>query len=805
MVQLCKFFLQGRCSKGAACAFTHDQDKASKNLDTRLAIPCTFYLRGACSKGNACPFEHADQVQNDVSDQGDTLPAQRENDVEISRRTIGGALIQFKDGASVSKVSLIAELSAVRLEGLNPQATVASIAALIHEFGFKVEEDAIQISKLYKSTSISAFINGEAPGFARLFCDKIRKSNSDRTTSLTATSIPPRLPPSSVSRRINCRKVIVSWYRPSRLVWMNFGVESIAKRVSEKFNGGRYKILGTKVTAVPKGSQKRYTIGGRNPNPVNWTVVIKGVPCTACEEDIVTAVTDSYDSPRHIELDKTPVGPESRVAPIIVESLLTSIGPLDFMTEPQLRDSKYKAIAQFADDRNAREAVDKLNGQTQQDLAGGKLFLQLRTSSKVKTLTRIYDAMQEQLRPCVRAWKAQRLTFNAYNEAKKQTTSIAIEGDDAKEVAKAVSSLEDVLRGRTIQDGDRALWIEALSSHSVTSNVLSSLCKRDDVVILRNKCKKQLTFFGPAEAFPDVEESLRKGLEEMKVNSKPGLAISLEKEQFAWACRGGFSRLNEMLGLGIASFDVASNPKRVLVSGTQGQYRRAKEFISCGGQDDSSAASDQEDQLCAICWTEAEDPVYTDCKHTYCLDCFENLCISAHAGGSEFNVICQGAVGKCQAALKLRDLHEHLKSSAFEDVLGASFASYVARRPQELRYCPTPDCGFIYRTTEVPTLQNCLKCLEPVCTACHGQHGAISCAEYAEISSGGYEAFEKFKKEMNIKDCPRCKTPMEKTYGCNHMTCLGCRAHICWVCMAVFDSGDPVYEHMNLKHNGIGL
>ncbi|KAK6435832.1 hypothetical protein LTR95_007980 [Oleoguttula sp. CCFEE 5521] len=225
MVQLCKFFLQGRCSKGAACTFTHDQDKAAliwttsvsaptlmpslqihpKNLDTRSAIPCAFYLRGACTKGNECLYEHADQAQHDVADQGDTLLAQRENDVEISRRTIGGALIQFKDGASVSKVSLIAELSAVRLEGLNSQATVASIAASVHEVGFKVEEAAIQISKLYNLTSILAFIKGEAPGFARLFCDEIRKINSDRTTSLTATSIPPRLPQSSVSRRINCR------------------------------------------------------------------------------------------------------------------------------------------------------------------------------------------------------------------------------------------------------------------------------------------------------------------------------------------------------------------------------------------------------------------------------------------------------------------------------------------------------------------------------------------------------------------------------------------------------------------------
>jgi hypothetical protein len=36
-------------------------------------------------------------------------------------------------------------------------------------------------------------------------------------------------------------------------------------------------------------------------------------------------------------------------------------------------------------------------------------------------------------------------------------------------------------------------------------------------------------------------------------------------------------------------------------------------------------------------------------------------------------------------------------------------------------------------------------------------------------------------------DCPKCTTPMEKTAG--HMTCAGCKAHIYWVYMAVFERG----------------
>jgi len=49
----CRFYSVGRCSKGAACAFSHEGD-----CDGPRAPPCRFFLGGMCTKGTACAFSH---------------------------------------------------------------------------------------------------------------------------------------------------------------------------------------------------------------------------------------------------------------------------------------------------------------------------------------------------------------------------------------------------------------------------------------------------------------------------------------------------------------------------------------------------------------------------------------------------------------------------------------------------------------------------------------------------------------------------------------------------------------------------
>ena len=43
---------------------------------------------------------------------------------------------------------------------------------------------------------------------------------------------------------------------------------------------------------------------------------------------------------------------------------------------------------------------------------------------------------------------------------------------------------------------------------------------------------------------------------------------------------------------------------------------------------------------------------------------------------------------------------------------------------------------------------------------------------------------------------------IEKTEGCNHMTCK-CGAHICWKCINVFKTPQETYNHLRAAYGGI--
>jgi hypothetical protein len=691
---------------------------------------------------------------------------------------------------------------------LPPGSDQASISKLLSKLGFGVLAESIRVSSLGDDTHPVADICVEDPFFAKRFCNAIapRPGAGDSTvpSTIKAISINPPMAPGTSFQRVECKKVLCSWYRPFKTVWLNFRQsKSVAQRVHDGFETKAYTICNQTVkTHGPIRTQFR--------NQQPWTVMLTGVPADASPMDVKDTIPWNLQ-PTHIELGRpsyicNPAEPKA-----LVKVKLQEIGPLEWWDDAVTPGGKrVKVKARFQQDGDAATAAASLNGWTMTTpLIDGKpkLAVQALYTARFKVLDRIFKAVQTAIDAKSPSWLAKHVLFTPYEPSKANRYRVLrLEGEDKEAVAAAKQTLEGILSGQVATKNDNVIWTPAFTVSGSVFQKLKDLEQALGIVILRDKRLSRLHLFGPVEKCKEAQVHLAKMAKE---DSSTLNAIILNDEQFTWACLGGFKAMANILGEKV-TFDIISKPKRLLVTGSDKDYRTALDMVSSlkkaealtVGRERISEASD-----CVICWNEAENPISASCGHTYCADCFERFCFSgAASGNADFRLQCEGDSGRCKKDLTLAELQEHLSSQTFEEMLEASFEAYTRRRPDSIRNCPKPDCPWIYRASPPGSglTFTCPDCLTSVCTSCHASHVGMTCAEHQDVVSGGYAALQEAKKRLGIKDCPKCKTPIEKTYGCNHMTCAGCRTHICWNCMATFQSGKQCYEHLSKAHGGFG-
>jgi hypothetical protein len=650
---------------------------------------------------------------------------------------------------------------------------------------------------------MKAIVRVENPLFAKELDVKLESIDSP----LHATPIPVNL------KGVDYRKVYISWHKSTRNASLNFDNREIADRVAAKFNTSAYKCLGlpiksSKTTSTSGRDRATYSRSGSSHKPLAWTLSLSGLPSNATARDVNAAIVKPSDRPRHVELSPASYTASEAEVSVHVRSRLEEYGALQsFHLAPESRGKRIKATAWFQDENEAQLACS-LNNKRLDILGAGKLTVTRIHSFKIKVSMTIYLALKSRVDQRSSIWKEQHLVFNVYPDPSRRFTTLKLEGEVAKDVATAHKALDNILAGEVLSNGQNAVWDSALRSNGVAYKRLKTIQEALGVVIVRDKSKRQLRYYGPAETFQQCACGV---IDMLKAASIMSQEIHLNPIQFSRAIRGGYRDIEESLGKHVSGFDVVS--KKITISGTQEHHDIALAIINGDSVPKTRSLAESRPSPvvdCPICFCEAENAIQTSCKHTYCQECFEECCKNAASTyTTDFQVKCQGDEGACATVFSMREMKELLSTSTFDLMLKSSFEEHIQRNPHDLRYCPTPDCGHIYRSSATkgsdPPLYTCANCLEPLCTSCNARHGEYTCAEYKDIASGGYEALAKLKKELNIKDCPKCSTPMEKTEGCNHMTCGGCKAHICWVCLAVFDTTGPCYAHMTKMHGGIGL
>ena len=100
------------------------------------------------------------------------------------------------------------------------------------------------------------------------------------------------------------------------------------------------------------------------------------------------------------------------------------------------------------------------------------------------------------------------------------------------------------------------------------------------------------------------------------------------------------------------------------------------------------------------------------------------------------------------------------------------------------------DCGFAKRA------------FERVC--CEGERlpdvNAFKCEECIAARRVAVGDMTHAEGVLRVVHCPECDVAVERTSGCNHITCT-CGTHWCFTCGGAFEL-DVIYTHMSEAHGG---
>ncbi|GKT65289.1 LOW QUALITY PROTEIN: ariadne ring protein [Colletotrichum tofieldiae] len=654
--------------------------------------------------------------------------------MERCSRDILGASISFGPGASIEKVSLSSDYSAVRITNLPTNSGPEYVSQILSHIGIEVPSTSVRMRQYGQDDVITtADVRAEDPNFAKSLSVKFEAGELSQVDGFSgvkvfALAIPASNGAGGFAHRVNCRKIVCSWHKPMKLSLLSFDSEELAKKVCDRFSKGTYKVLDTAVSCGLRQAENPYRNRGHRSQvllqPRKWVLSLR-VPLKASTEDILRMIPRD-NRPRHVEFAGTTyrLGEECNARQLaMIEKLLTRIGPLEMKLTANIENpgKRVKAMARFVDEADAKEAAATLDNTRLLFNESDKLNVNLIYSSTYKVATKVFEAVLGNIEAAKIAYKEQHVNFKHFPPTNGYTT-LRLEGENREDIAAAERAVDNILRGQTVteKEGEKPFWNPSFGNRAAAGKALQHLEQLFQVAFHCIPSKAEIRVYGPPGK---VEEARNALLHAFGVNPSASHFISLDDKYFQWAIRGGFSDLRDALGPENVILSVLPTIKRIEVIGPRASYDLALEIMS-----GKKAALRKRPEIavndCSVCWTEAENPLTTKCGHVYCLDCFENFCQSADSGESGFNLQCLADEGSCGTVFSLPELQEHLSSFTFEELLASSVKSYFNKRPDEFRYCSTAGCEQIYRVAPLdhPGLFTCPGCLKAACTSCHHPH-----------------------------------------------------------------------------------
>ena len=190
--------------------------------------------------------------------------------------------------------------------------------------------------------------------------------------------------------------------------------------------------------------------------------------------------------------------------------------------------------------------------------------------------------------------------------------------------------------------------------------------------------------------------------------------------------------------------------------------------------------------LCKICETEKEDNYQNEfCGHTFCRTCIGIYIQFRISEALVTRMPCPNH--ECNQELSDTDIENLIPKVFFEKYLLFKRNEELNNNPF-LRWCPVPDCaGFDIGNLQKSKL-TCGVCSHKFCYYCaENWHVNDTCKFQNE------QELDKWSKKNGARFCPNCRVKVQKTVGCDHMTCSRCTYEWCWLCGEKFSGGHSLH------------
>ncbi|EIW77156.1 hypothetical protein CONPUDRAFT_84352 [Coniophora puteana RWD-64-598 SS2] len=772
---VCKDWLFGLCERNP-CPRKHEMP--DKNV--KYPHVCNLWLRrGVCDR-QVCYFQHELPAKEQKLPSPDSSIAVKPDPLQVT--LFDHTKVKLDSGFEVISIATGFENRWVHVAGIPPDVSCKAIEKLLKSFGqvdqllgldptvtlSKSRYIKVQYSAALEASDAAQKLNGHSLSGAKLIA-KIPVNNTTRGNGV-----------------LDDTTVHLEWKAPGRMAYVGYSTLKEAIDAVEAADG---KVFRNHIISA--------TLYDGLPSVGAFNVLFEGLPHDTKEAELRvygTAEAMMLERPNYQSLQQ---------AINNIKKMLEDCGELlSFdVIPPPYREGTVKATARFISSREATYAQEHIHERKPQFLGRTLLVARHVQSLEYHVARRTFTQIAGDLSHLRWSWNTGRKQgVTVYNAGEQWSGPVKVKlcAENAKELSVLKVKYERIQKGETVVDDKVPVWDDHFSRPAGVEFIRMLDNEYPLARIIVDRSRRIISVWGPIVSRTVI---CRRIVGKYRyIQSRRRWEIPLSGRLTSMIASNRVYKLQDDLARDRCRLDAPN--RRLVVFGEQILYTATCRLIEKLQASPEQNSSKSATSTCPVCFGDPTDPTSLSCGHVWCRSCLSDYILSS-VDSKSFPLSCLGNDATCAECIPLSIAQSLLSAAEFESIAQASFSAFVHARPDEFFYCPTPDCTQVYRASAHDAILQCPSCLARICSACHVEaHDGMTCAER---DASEEKLFTEWTDQHDVKRCPSCKVAIERSEGCNHMTCTRCQTHICWVCLATFHKGKGIYDHMRQEHGGIGL